>query len=110
MAKKLKLANVGHRLRLAPSRVTAKATHADRRMRGYRLQQERARWFALHPLCVECERQGRITLAEELDHITPLHAGGLDFDRDNDRNRQGLCKPCHAAKTAREAPGAGRFP
>ena len=37
--------------------------------------------------------------APELDHIEPLWRGG----RDDESNFQGLCRDCHAAKTAREA-------
>ena len=37
----------------------------------------------------------------EVDHITPLGAGGTDTDD----NLQILCKPCHAAKTRNEARG-----
>ncbi len=109
MGKPLKIRNIGHRQQLAPvSRLTAKATASEHRMRGRTLQRERVRWFSLHPLCVECEKRGVTTLAQELDHIIPLHRGGLDFDRDRDTNRQGLCIPCHTEKTAAEAPGAGR--
>jgi 5-methylcytosine-specific restriction endonuclease McrA len=55
--------------------------------------------FLKHPLCAECERQGRTALATDLDHITPLWAGG----HETDVNRQGLCATCHKAKTADEA-------
>jgi 5-methylcytosine-specific restriction endonuclease McrA len=67
---------------------------------GWALQQIRRRWFALHPLCVEClgADPPRIRVAVELDHKVPLHLGGVDADS----NRQGLCRPCHAAKTNRE--------
>lgn len=74
------------------------------RIRGRRLQAIRARWFALHPFCVRCQEANppRRTLATQLDHITPLHRGGLDFDRDNGTNRQGLCEPCHELKSAED--------
>lgn len=49
-------------------------------------------------LCQECMRNGRLTEATKVDHITPLHLGGGD----NDQNLQGLCKDCHDAKTAHE--------
>lgn len=52
-----------------------------------------------NPLCVECQKQGRIKAAEEIDHIVPLWADG----KDELSNLQGLCKPCHKAKTAEEA-------
>ena len=34
----------------------------------------------------------------EVDHITPLHLGG----KDNDDNRQWLCKQCHKLKSDKE--------
>jgi 5-methylcytosine-specific restriction protein A len=69
------------------------------RERGRPWMRRRARWFSDHPLCVQCEREGRTTLAHELDHIVPLWAGGGD----SDANLQGLCAECHRTKTAREA-------
>ena len=65
------------------------------RTRGSTLQAIRQRWFAAHPLCVACDKLGRVTAVEELDHIIELADGGAD----DDTNRQGLCKPCHQAKT-----------
>lgn len=66
-----------------------------------------ARWLALrkimlatHPLCAECRRQGRVTVATEIDHIKP-HKGDL-FGFFEIQNLQPLCKPCHSRKTARE--------
>lgn len=70
-------------------------------MRGSGLQTRRARWFARFPLCVACEKLGRVSAAEQLDHIIPLHLGGSD----SAPNLQGLCIPCHAAKTAAELRG-----
>jgi 5-methylcytosine-specific restriction protein A len=69
--------------------------HPTQRRRGRTLQTIRERWFRIHPLCVHCRDKGRATFATELDHIVPLHKGGLD----DDTNRQGLCRRCHAAKT-----------
>lgn len=72
------------------------------RIAGDRLQRIRAQHFRLHPLCVICLQASppRIRPAVELDHIVPLSQGGPDFDRDGGLNRQGLCAPCHASKTA----------
>lgn len=48
------------------------------------------------PRCKTCLAQGRLTIAEEVDHIVPLDEGGS-----NDwGNLQGLCEPCHKAKTS----------
>ena len=73
----------------------------DERMRGRRLQEERARWFSAHPLCARCKAKGRTSLAVQLDHIVPLFKGGPDFhEPGGEENKQGLCSPCHAEKTA----------
>lgn len=50
-------------------------------------------------LCQECRRKGLARPGYLVDHTIPLWAGGSD----EDTNKQLLCKPCHDAKTAREA-------
>ena len=50
------------------------------------------------PLCVVCSAAGLVTVAIELDHITPLHKGGSN----SDDNLQPLCADCHRTKTARD--------
>lgn len=86
---------------------------AVHRPRGRRLQTIRKQHFAEHPLCVRCEAKGLVAEAVQLDHVVPLAKGGTD----EPSNRQGLCDPCHKAKTAedfghRERPtiGADGFP
>ena len=59
----------------------------------------RADLFQRNPLCVECQRLGRVTLATQRDHIKPLAEGGTD-DADNE---QGLCHECHEAKSKAES-------
>jgi 5-methylcytosine-specific restriction endonuclease McrA len=49
------------------------------------------------PLCRICEAQGRIVLAQHVDHIVPLSEGGDALDA---ANLQPLCAPCHSRKTA----------
>jgi 5-methylcytosine-specific restriction protein A len=70
-----------------------------RRFKGRTLQRERDRLFNSNPLCVECERQGRVTVATIRDHIKPLAEGGLDVPE----NTQGLCKQCSDKKSQQEA-------
>lgn len=60
----------------------------------------RAKWLDAHPLCVECERAGRVTAGSAVDHIIPLWKGGAD---DYEANGQTLCEACHDTKTAQEA-------
>lgn len=70
------------------------------RISGRPLTRIRARHFRKYPLCVHCEAAGRVTAATQLDHIIPLSKGGDDIDVES--NRQGLCKPCHDKKTAKD--------
>lgn len=72
---------------------------------GYRWQRLRNRFIAQHPYCEECMKQGKITLATDVDHIVP-HRGdpALLYD---ETNLQSLCKACHSRKTAREDGGFG---
>ena len=72
---------------------------------GRALQKARAKLFERDPLCAECKRQGRVTIATIRDHVVNLAAGGLDIEE----NTQGLCQACSDAKTAKEAQaGRGR--
>lgn len=68
------------------------------RLYGRAAVQARARYLAEHPLCKHCQDKGRISAAIEVDHIIPLHKDGSD----EDSNKQGLCLPCHKAKTAQD--------
>lgn len=88
--------------RLMCQRVTVISTSTER-LRGWSLQQRNRRDLAEDPLCRTCAALGRVTAAVEIDHIVPLHCGGSD----ERHNRQSLCGPCHAAKTAAEAKGRG---
>ena len=68
----------------------------------------RKRYLAANPICVECDKEGRLTPATEVDHIEP-HKG--DYDKFWDEsNWQSLCKSHHSSKTAREDGGWGRAP
>ena len=83
----------------------AKKPNATKRVTGRKLQAMRERLFNSNPLCAECERQGRTTLATQRDHIKPLAEGGAD----NDDNVQGLCVACHDIKSKAESKrGCGR--
>jgi 5-methylcytosine-specific restriction endonuclease McrA len=69
-------------------------------VRGRALQRRRQQWFMQHPLCAECERNGRTTEGKILDHIIPLAEGGAENDP---QNWQTLCGECSEAKTREES-------
>ena len=58
----------------------------------------RDRYIAAHPVCEECERQGKLTPASEVHHIIPLSLNGTH----DEQNLMSLCTPCHSEITARE--------
>lgn len=72
---------------------------------GYRWQMLRNRFIAQHPYCEQCLKEGRITLATDVDHIIP-HRGNIELLYD-EKNLQSLCKACHSRKTASEDGGFG---
>jgi 5-methylcytosine-specific restriction protein A len=68
----------------------------DSRWRAYR-----ASYLSRHPLCVECEKQGRVTRATDVDHIVPVK-GQDDPLFWKESNHQSLCGFHHKSKTAKE--------
>jgi 5-methylcytosine-specific restriction protein A len=56
--------------------------------------------MVLPALCVECQRQGRIVAATDVDHIVARRHGGDD----SFANLQPLCHSCHSKKTQQEPP------
>lgn len=75
-------------------------TQGTERLRGRAAVDRRARWLYLHPLCVECEKEGKVAAANAVDHIIPLWKGGVD---DYATNGQSLCRDHHDAKSKVEA-------
>ena len=65
---------------------------AVRRRYGRAWKRIRDRYIQEHPLCELCQRDGRLTPAEEVHHKVPLSEGGTHA-RDN---LVALCKSCHA--------------
>lgn len=59
-----------------------------------RWRKARASYLASHPLCVLCDRQGRVAPATVVDHIRP-HGGDPELFW-NQGNWQGLCATCHS--------------
>ncbi|MFA5385639.1 MAG: HNH endonuclease signature motif containing protein [Eubacteriales bacterium] len=70
--------------------------------RGYgsRWQEARLVYLRRHPLCVVCEKEGKITAGTVVDHIIP-HRGNRELFWDVN-NWQTLCTSHHSEKTARE--------
>ena len=58
-----------------------------------------------HPLCAECQRQGRITAATEVHHLIPVERGtdirGKEELAYNLSNLEPLCHACHLEAHAR---------
>ena len=95
----MKLASLKPRLSSIVTTRLPSVQHTDR-LRGRAAVTRRARWLDAHPLCVECDKAGRVTAGSAVDHIVPLWKGGAD---DYETNGQTLCDPCHEAKTTQEA-------
>lgn len=64
---------------------------AWRKLRAVKLKQS--------PMCEQCERNGRITPAQMVDHIVPINKGGASLDIEN---LQSLCNACHNRKSAKD--------
>lgn len=81
------------------------ARRGSARQRGYthRWVKARATYLKRHPLCVMCEREGRVTAARVVDHIIP-HRGDQALFWDTD-NWQSLCRPHHDSAKQREERG-----
>ena len=70
--------------------------------RGYnsKWRSARKRYLKVHPLCVRCKEQGKLTKATVVDHIVPHRGDPILFWDEN--NWQSLCKRCHDKKTMTE--------
>lgn len=79
----------------AKRRYDAGRPNAAARGYGYTWKKIRDAHLAREPRCVRCLRQGRVRLADMVDHIRPIAEGGGH----EASNLQSLCYPCHAAKT-----------
>lgn len=67
----------------------------SKRIRGRRWMEMRSILLMQQPLCLECKKVGRVSMATEVDHIVPLFKGGTD----DLENLQGLCSEHHRIKT-----------
>ena len=71
---------------------------AMRKRYGRTWKRIRDRYIAAHPLCEECKKNEKITLAQEVHHIIPLSKGGTH----EESNLMSLCTSCHSTITARK--------
>ncbi|OYX77869.1 MAG: hypothetical protein B7Y82_04730 [Sphingomonadales bacterium 32-65-25] len=72
-------------------------TH-DKRKSGRPWQRLRRAILAAEPLCRLCMAKGRVAVAVEIDHETPLAKGGTD----DPANLRPLCRDCHLDATRRQ--------
>ena len=73
--------------------------HAAARGYDYQWQKFREQYLAYHPLCVDCEREGRATGATDIHHIRKLaEYPALKYEEEN---LMGLCKRHHDERTGR---------
>ena len=84
---------------------------ADERGYTHRWRRYRAAFLHAHPLCAECQRQGRTTAARVVDHVRP-HRGDQQLFWDP-ANHEALCDytspwNCHGRKTAAQDGAFGR--
>src|SRR5262245_50247127 len=86
------------------TRPNAAARGYDRRWREH----YRDPYLAEHPLCEECEREGIVKAATDVDHIVP-HNGDITLLYDFS-NFQALCGMHHRRKTTRERSQARETP
>lgn len=63
--------------------------------RGYdrRWQQLSSRYRTLHPLCEQCESEGRVTAATEVHHVVPIKVDRTK--RLEEANLMAVCRACH---------------
>ena len=59
------------------ARRTAFKGSSAKRGYGYRWQKLRNRFIAQHPFCEQCMKQGRLTIATDIDHIKPHRSFSL---------------------------------
>lgn len=82
---------------------------ASRQSRGYGAAWDKIRKRILQRdcgICQPCKREGRLTLGNQVDHITSKakarRLGWSQSQMDADSNLQCICEPCHKDKTQRE--------
>lgn len=93
------LKTLGNRVATQGSRVSTvaswRAGKGTANQRGYNYAWQKARLvhLAAYPLCIYCERAGRVTAGTVVDHIV-AHKGDMTLFWAK-TNWQTLCKTCH---------------
>lgn len=78
----------------------------DEQYRTVAWKQIRMAQLSKEPLCACCSLEGRLSVADAVDHVFPWKMYGQDAFRRN--YFQSLCKPDHTRKTALENKGIFR--
>ncbi|WP_194720809.1 HNH endonuclease signature motif containing protein [Noviherbaspirillum malthae] len=103
---KPRLQSIGSRLTIVePGSWRSDKQTSTQRGYGYKWQKARERYLREHPLCVYCERDGRVTAASIVDHRIP-HRGDMTLFWD-ESNWQSLCATHHSSTKQREEAQAG---
>ena len=103
---KLKAINVNtvKMLQVTPGSWRSGKTSAARGY-GYKWQQAREGYLRSHPLCVMCQRDGRVTAATVVDHSI-AHRGDMELFWKSE-HWQALCKPHHDTEAQRRDKATG---
>lgn len=84
---------------LVPSDAPAGPRFYNRRLWRDRIRPTKLRQ---DPLCADCQAQGLVTLASEVDHVD-----GNPWNN-KPENHRSLCKPCHSRKTVKTTGGRSK--
>ena len=94
-----------------PNLPTALKTNYKTRKKERKYKTNHPTWLKLRaaqlrrePLCVDCNKQGKVTPANTVDHIDGNSWNNLQS------NLQSMCTSCHTIKTNREDGGLGYGP
>lgn len=91
-----------------PAKTVDRREHASKRGYDRKWELYSLRYRKANPLCVRCEKAGRTTAAQCVDHIEPVVDGQNDPLFWDPINHQSLCWDCHTVKTQTEDRGHGR--
>jgi len=96
------LVDVGHcdKHRFESRRYDRERGNPTQRGYDWRWRKYSKRRLREYPLCAECERHGRVTLAAVTDHVIPIR-GDMTLFWD-ETNHESKCTDCHNRKSATE--------